>query len=118
MIILVRVIIVEDDIELVEGFVQLLKLKKIDVLGVGHNGKQAVELCIKHSPDFLIMDISMSEFDGFYALEKLQGNPTKIIVMTGVIDNDILQKLHHYTIFSIQIKPIKYDALFKLLNIG
>jgi len=110
-------VIVDDDRDIVEGLSELLELQKIDVIGTGYNGKEAVELCTKHNPDFLLLDLSMPEFDGFYALEKLQNmNRQKIIVITGVIDEAVLEKLNSFSVFSIQRKPIKFSVLLKILN--
>lgn len=110
------VVIVDDDIDIIDSFVELLKLKKIDVVGIGYDGKQAVELCEKYNPDFLLLDLSMPEFDGFYTLEKLQNQTTKIIVITGVIDENIIEKIKSFSTYSILRKPINYDKFFKILD--
>jgi signal transduction histidine kinase/DNA-binding response OmpR family regulator/tetratricopeptide (TPR) repeat protein len=36
------------------------------------NGKEAVELCVKHQPGLILLDIQMPEMDGIQALKKLQ----------------------------------------------
>jgi len=115
---MISVVIVDDDIDVTEGLSELFQIKKIDVVGIGYNGKQAIELCAQHTPDFLILDLTMPEFDGFYALKKLQNTLTKIIVVTGVIDENTLEKLNNFSVFSIQRKPLKFDDLFKIMNIS
>lgn len=111
------VVIVDDEIEITEQFVELFELETVSVVGVGFDGKQAVELCTKYNPDFLIMDLSMPDYDGFYALEKLQNSPTKIIVITGVVEENILQKLHKFSAFFVQQKPIAFSEILKIMNI-
>ena len=111
------VVIVDDEVDAVSGLSELLKMKNIDVVGVGYDGKQAVELCRLHNPDFLLLDLSMPEFDGFYTLENLQDrNQTKIIIMTGLTEEEVLKKLELFKIFSVQIKPLDFKILFKIFN--
>ncbi len=110
------VVIVDDENDLVEVLSELMNLNKIDVLGVGYDGKQAVELCAKHNPDYLILDLTMPEFDGFYALEKLQDTKIKIIVLTGRTDIDFIKKLEQFPILTTQTKPLNFDVLLNLFN--
>ena len=110
------IVLVDDDKDLVEITAELLKLSKIDILGVGYDGKQAVDLCTKHNPDFLILDLSMPDFDGFYALEKLKGTKTKMIIITGSIGKENRTKLEPFHPFAVRTKPLKHDGLLKILN--
>ena len=109
------VVIADDEIALTELLVELFELEKIDVVGVGYDGKQAVELCTKHNPDFLILDLSMPNFDGFYSLEKLRNTSTKIIVTTGLVEENVLVQLNSFPIFSIQSKPVDFNELLKIM---
>ena len=111
-----KVVLVDDERDIVEVTTLLLESSEIDVVGVGYDGKQAVELCSKHNPDFLILDLTMPKFDGFYALEKLQNSKIKIIVLTGVVDKDILKKLEPYSPFTIRRKPLEFDEILNILN--
>ena len=110
------VVLIEDNIDLAESFVDLLKIKKIDVVGVGIDGKQAVELCTKYNPDFLIIDLLMPNFDGFYALERLQSTNTKIIIITGMITSDIFKKLESFFIHTLHVKPINIENILNSIN--
>lgn len=109
------VAIVDDEVALTELFSDLFELENIDVVGVGYDGKQAVELCSKHNPDYLLLDLSMPEFDGFYALEKLQNSTTKIIVTTGLVEENILNQLNQFPILSIQNKPVDFNEVLKVM---
>ncbi len=109
------VVIIDDEIALTELLSDLFKLENIDVVGVGYDGNQAVELCSKHNPDYLLLDLSMPEFDGFYALEKLQNSTSKIIVATGLVDENILNQLKKFPILSIQNKPVDFNEVLKVM---
>ncbi len=81
---MVRIIIIDDDIEQVESIKFLMKLKKIEVIAVGYNGKDAVELYKKYKPDVVLLDLMMPEYDGYYAVEeitKLDLNAKVIVVV-------------------------------------
>ena len=111
------IVIADDEIGLVDTLIELLEINKFDIVGIANDGKHAAELCLKFTPDFLIMDLSMPKFDGFFTLEKIQNlTQTKIIVLTGVIDEAILKKITPFDVFSLQMKPIMIKDLLKLLN--
>ncbi|QLH07693.1 response regulator [Nitrosopumilus ureiphilus] len=112
---MITVAIVDDEIALTELFTDLFEMEKIDVVGVGYDGKQAVELCSKYNPDYLLLDLSMPEFDGFYALEKLQNTSTKIIITTGLIEENILNQLNKFPILSVQYKPVDFNEVLKVM---
>ena len=114
---MITVVIVDDEVDAVNGLSEILKIKKFDVVGVGYDGKQAVELCRLHNPDFLFLDLSMPKFDGFYALEKLQDKShTKIVIMTGLTDDETVKKLSNFSVLSVQLKPLNFDFIFNMLN--
>ena len=112
------VAIADDEAGLTELLVEVLQNAGFDVVGTGINGKEAVEMCTKFNPDFLLLDLSMPEYDGYYVLDKLQEmkNPVRIIIMTGLPDADIKQKLMSYSNISILPKPMKMDALLEVLK--
>ncbi|MGY5150024.1 MAG: response regulator [Candidatus Nitrosopumilus sp. bin_68KS] len=109
------VVIVDDEVALTELFTDLFELENI-VVGVGYDGKEAVELCSKYNPDYLLLDLSMPEFDGFYALEKLQNSTTKIIVTTGLVEENILNQLKQFSILSVHNKPVDFNEVMKVIT--
>lgn len=82
---LVRVVIVDDDIDTVNVFSQYLEIKGMEVVGKGYGGKEAVELYKELKPDVIITDMKMPEYDGDYVIEKIKEEDpdAKIIVVTG-----------------------------------
>lgn len=111
--------VVDDDIDVLNSLIHLFELKGLSVVGKGYNGKDAIEICKKHNPDFLLLDLSMPKFDGFYTIEKLNEakNPVKIIVMTGLIGESTIEKLDKISLFSVVMKPIDFKALWKILQV-
>ena len=78
-------IVIDDDIDVRDLFVELLKMNEINIVGIGSNGKDALELYQKHSPDFVFIDYLMPEYDGLYGAEKIKEfDPhAKIVLVSG-----------------------------------
>lgn len=81
----VKVIVVDDDQDIRELFVELLQMNDINVVGTGANGHDAFELYKIYRPDFVLLDYLMPLYDGKYAIDKIQEfDPHgKIILVSG-----------------------------------
>ena len=112
------IIIIDDDVNAVESLKEYFELSKMDVLGCGYNGKDAVELYKKHKPDVVLLDLNMPEFDGYYAIENIKKiNPkTKIIVLTGSVVAETKEKLDEYQLYAIFSKPYKITELATMVK--
>ena len=70
---MIRVILVDDQLLLRESISYLLENdKEIEVVGMGENGYEAIELCQKFNPDVILMDIEMPKLDGVSATKKIK----------------------------------------------
>ncbi len=112
------IIIIDDDVDAVETLKEYFEESKIDVLGCGFNGKDAVELYKKHNPNVVLLDLAMPEFDGFYAIENIQKiNPkSKIIILTGSVDAESQEKLDGHQLYTIFTKPYKITELATMIR--
>ncbi len=104
-----RVIIVDDDEDTVLVFSEFLRVKGIDVIGTGSNGKEAVELYKNLKPDIAILDMKMPEYDGKYAIDMIKKEDPKarIIVVTGYSNH----KTEELDIDAIFFKPYDVDKI-------
>ena len=67
-----RVIIVDDDTFITGALKTILETtEEITVVGVGADGREALELYHEYKPDVLLMDIRMKEMSGLEAAEKI-----------------------------------------------
>ena len=57
----------------------------IEIVGVGKNGLEAVELCKELSPDAMTLDIEMPEMDGLTALRTImRACPTRVLMLSSL----------------------------------
>lgn len=87
-------ILVVDDQELVRtGFTMILDHQPdLDVVGVAHNGAQAVEMARTIEPDIVLMDLRMPVMDGVEATRRILAMPTehpiRVLVLTTFDDDE------------------------------
>ena len=114
---MIRVVVIEDDHDGAEVLAECLRIKGIDVLEKGYNGLEAVQLYKKLKPDFVLLDMLMPFYDGFYGLRKiLEFDPkAKVIIVSASIDQDEKEKLTNLGASAIVSKPYEIDALIGAL---
>lgn len=115
---LVKVIVVDDDVDTVEVFCEYLEIKDITVLGRGYNGKTAVELYETFKPDISLLDVMMPEYDGFYGLENIKKiNPNaKVIMVTADLTYDTEKQLKALNASAVIYKPYEIDSVIDTIN--
>lgn len=115
---LTSAIIIDDDRDTVDVFVDYLEMLNVSVLEVGYDGKRAVEIYDMHRPDIVFLDIMMPEYDGFYALEKIREiNPgAKVIAVTADLRSDTEERLSRLKPTGIIYKPFNPEILMGLIE--
>jgi len=113
-----KVLVVDDDIDTLEVFAEFLEIKDVNVIGRGHDGKEAVELFEKHRPDFVLMDIMMPDYDGFYGIKEIRKiDPNaKIIIVTGDVSIETKAKLKDLKPSTVVHKPYEIDDLLEFMH--
>ena len=114
---MVSCVVIDDNQDIVDLFCDLLDMINVDVLATGNDGKDAVELYEKHSPDIVFTDLQMPEYDGFYAVENIKDkNPAaKIIAVTGNPDAKDSPLLNSLSIPVVN-KPFDVSAIKQSMN--
>jgi two-component system, cell cycle response regulator DivK len=70
-----KILLVEDDEDNRDLVVFIMQRSKLDVeLLVAENGKEAIDIALKHIPELILMDMQMPVMDGFQATEALKAN--------------------------------------------
>jgi DNA-binding response OmpR family regulator len=80
-----RVLLVDDDGEIIEAMRYALESKGYEIL-VARDGNQGLALAEREDPDLVILDMMMPKRSGFLVLEKLRRTrpvPLRIIMITA-----------------------------------
>ncbi len=89
-------VVIADDIQILRmGLeVTLAEDKEIEVVGQASDGKEAFELCIKRSPDVVLMDMRMPGYDGEYGTRQIKAHfpNIKVLVLTTFDDSETVRK--------------------------
>lgn len=92
-----RVLVIDDDKLVCVSLKTILESQDdITVVGIGNNGKEAIELFHNLKPDILLMDIRMDGMTGLKAAETIlyENSTAKILFLTTFSDNEyIIQAL-------------------------
>src|SRR3989338_7320817 len=114
----ITAIIIDDDKGITAVFTEYLQLHRIITLGIGHDGKSAVELYQKTKPDIVFLDVMMPDYDGFYGLEKIKKfDPNARVIM---ITADLTQETHDRLVSlganMIIHKPFEIEEILTMIN--
>jgi DNA-binding response OmpR family regulator len=116
--VMVNVVIIEDDHDGADVLEEYLRLKGINVLAKGYNGLEAVQLYQKLRPDYVLLDMLMPIYDGFYGLRKIQelDSKAKVIILSASVNQEEQEKLIELGVFAIFQKPYEIDSLVSRLE--
>jgi DNA-binding NarL/FixJ family response regulator len=86
----IRVVIGEDHAIVRAGLTRLVQdVPGVEVVGVGCDGREAVDLVAEHQPDVAILDITMPILSGLNALARIKADhPAVRVIMLSMHDNE------------------------------
>lgn len=87
-----NIIIIDDDHLVVESLKTIVTASGIQILAVGYDGLQAVDLFTKYEPDLILMDIRMKELNGIDATKEILkiDSKAKILLITTFQDEEYI----------------------------
>lgn len=98
-----KIIIIDDDPIVCQSLKMIIEAssnkntdKPIEVLALGYNGIEAIELYSIHKPDIILLDIRMEKMDGIEACKNILNTypKAKILFLTTFLDDEyIIQAL-------------------------
>jgi DNA-binding NarL/FixJ family response regulator len=94
----IRVVIADDQALVRDGVRMMLSVERdIEVVGEAGDGREALELTRRFSPDVVLMDVRMPELDGIEATRRLvaAGSSARILVLTTFdLDEYVYAAMH------------------------
>ena len=113
-----RIVVVEDDLDVADTFATLLQLDGHD-LRVAHNGRRALDVVGEFAPDVAFVDVGLPDIDGYEVATRLRARPSAdgivLIALTGYAADEDTRRArlagfdHHLS------KPVDYAAVGRLL---
>lgn len=91
---MIKVLIADDVMILCQGLKAILEQdSEFVITGMAQNGKEAYELCKENTPDVVLMDMRMPEYDGAYGIEKIKKAfpEVKVLVLTTFDDEETIE---------------------------
>ncbi|QGS69502.1 response regulator [Oceanobacillus sp. 143] len=89
----------------------------IEIVAEAENGRKAIELAEKTSPDVIFMDIRMPGINGLEAIEKINmGNPAIKFILVSAYDSfDYAKEAMRFGIKDYILKPGKKEEIVKAI---
>lgn len=94
-----NIIIVDDDLLVSMSLKTILEADgEVQVLALGKDGNEAIELYNKYNPDVMLMDIRMDGMSGLDACKAIMQShlDAKILLLTTFSDDEYIVKAIHY----------------------
>ena len=83
-----KILIVDDDPDLVEAVTMILESKDYDVIAA-YGGIEGLEKAKTEEPDLIVLDVMMPDKDGYAVCKELKGDPKyreiPILLLTAVV---------------------------------
>lgn len=115
----IRILVVDDESLVREGFVAILALQKdLEVVGEAIDGVQAVQLARKAKPDVVLLDLVMPHQDGLTTIPILKESlpDTRILVLTSFAENDRVYQAVKAGALGYLLKDATRDQLLQAIR--
>lgn len=116
----IRVLVADDHSLFREGLCKLLEgIEDMCCIAVADDGEQAINMVKEHSPDVVLMDISMPKVDGIEATRKIkQNNPkTSVIILSAYKDDNYVLACLENGVNGYLLKDIHRTDLINAIRI-
>ncbi|MCX7749538.1 MAG: response regulator transcription factor [Clostridia bacterium] len=116
---MIKVLIAEDIALFRDGLKTIIEQdQEIKVIGCACNGKEAVEQCIKHVPDIVLMDIKMPVLNGIEAtrLIKETNSSIRVLILTTFYEDDDMSKAFEFGADGYVLKDLEQDELITTIK--
>ena len=117
----VRILVVDDEADIVSTVEYRLKFNEFDVITAA-NGKEGLEKTEKEKPDLILLDINMPVMGGHEMLEHLKNHPElkdiPVIMLTAFSDARDVAKAAELGVADYITKPFDFtDLMAKISNV-
>ncbi|MFV1964162.1 MAG: ANTAR domain-containing response regulator [Pirellulaceae bacterium] len=112
-----RVIVADDESDLLESYQAMLRSLGHEVVAAAHSGEQLIQRCRELCPDLVISDIKMPGKDGIEAvLEAFGESPMRVILVTGYHAPDHIHDALGQMVLAYLAKPFTQSQLLAAIG--
>lgn len=90
------------------------------VVGDAADGFDAIELCRRHTPDVVLMDIKMPVFDGMTASETIISEELAgcVVILTAFRDRELIAQANRVGVTGYLVKPVEERLLLPTIEVA
>jgi len=112
-----KVLVVEDEEEIIEFLKNFLRRRKIEVY-LAKSGLEALDVFEKESPNLVLLDIGIPQIDGLEVLREIKEKvpQTKVIMVTGRADKKSISKAKKLSADAYINKPVDLAELYSVIE--
>ncbi|GIJ09932.1 response regulator [Micromonospora andamanensis] len=113
-----RVVVVDDQTLIRQGIRGLLEVAGIDVVGEADDGRAALPVIARTTPDVILLDLRMPRFDGIWTLERLRADNVDIpvLVLTTFDDDELVLAALRAGARGYLLKDVTLDQLTRAIR--
>lgn len=114
-----RIVIADDEALSAMDLREMLEEEGHEVVGIGGDGVEALELTKKFHPDLVILDVKMPRLDGIQAAQMISHNNwAPVVLLTAYGDEEVIERAKKSFVFGYVMKPVNERVLFPTMEIA
>lgn len=114
-----RIVIADDEALICMDLREMLEEAGHEVVGIGSDGVEALNLVKEKKPDLTILDVKMPRLDGIQAARMIaHDNLAPVVLLTAFGDEDMIEKAKKSMVFGYVMKPVEEKTLFPAIQIA
>ena len=115
-----KIVIAEDEPITRMDMNEILSEAGFDIVGLASNGLEAIELCRKHRPDLVLMDIKMPLLDGLKATKLIIDEEISeaVVLLTAYSGSEIVNEAKKSGAMGYIVKPIDEKSLLPEIEVA
>ena len=114
-----KIVIADDEALICMDLREMLEEAGHEVVGIGSDGVEALNLVKEKKPDLAILDAKMPRLDGIQAARMIaHDNLAPVVLVTAFGDEDTIEKAKKSMVFGYVMKPVEEKTLFPAIQIA
>ncbi|MDD5422864.1 MAG: response regulator [Candidatus Omnitrophica bacterium] len=109
---MIKLLFVDDEEGITDSVRKFFELRSFCIL-TALSGEEAIKIIVKDKPDIVFLDIALKDMNGIEVLKRIKehNKKIKVIMVTGLTDQDTADKARRYGAEGYITKPFLVEAL-------